>query len=151
MGTAEPSWPPLPVDEHGRFVDSGFWRDRARITHWHLVGPRVWSVADRSRFEAERVHLERMQRDVEVARTPREVVEWLSATQDRAIAEYGITEDGLKQAGLLTAEEVRSREEIRAWVAVHGRDVCANLPLGAAVVHFSAYAMTAGDCPRVHA
>jgi hypothetical protein len=140
----------VPVDEQGRWIDSGRWRE-VGVTHWHLIEPREWAISDSARFSTEDMRASRVRSSAGVARDPHEVVAWLTATLDKLISEHGLTEEILQQSGILTPEGRRSKDETAFWMASRGMDVCAMQALkGGRISHYSAYAMTAQECTAPH-
>ncbi|OLT12255.1 hypothetical protein BJF78_24650 [Pseudonocardia sp. CNS-139] len=141
----------VPVDDTGRWIDNGHWRDTAGVTHWHLFDGREWSLADPDRFNTERERVERVRSSAGVARSPHEVVEWLAATREQVIAQYEVPEELLRQKGILTAEDRRLLEATEFRMAMLGRDVFSSVPIrGGRTVYFSARAMTGRDCSAPH-
>lgn len=141
----------VPVDENGRFLDSGYWRDAKGVTHWHLVDPREWRMDDPLRFNTERMRAERVRSSAGVARSPQEVVDWLVATMLGLVESHGLREERLRQSGIATEAQRFSKSETQFRMAMFGMDVCAMLALNdRQIVHYSAYAMTAQDCSAPH-
>lgn len=141
----------VPVDEHGRFVDSGYWRDTGRITHWHLIAPREWSMDDPARFDTGRMRAERVRSSAGVARSPQEVADWLTATMLGLVETHRLGEETLRQSGIATEADRFSKAETQFRMAMFGMDVCSMLAVGSRrIVHYSAYAMTVRDCSAPH-
>lgn len=139
----------LAVDEYGRWVDSGVWRERG-VTHWHLVRS-DWDRSDRERFDTERTRAERLRPTHGVAADPREVADWLINEALAAAKECPSPEAMIKSSGLDTPHGVRLKHEVSFWAAMRGRDVCGLMGLGELrIAHLSAYAMTAGECGVDH-
>jgi hypothetical protein len=140
----------VPVDEQGRWIDSGRWRE-VGVTHWHLIEPREWAISDSARFSTEDMRASRVRSSGGVARDPHEVVAWLTATLDRIISEHGLTAEVLHQSGILAPEGRRSKDETAFWMASRGMDVCAMQALKSGrILHYSVYAMTAQECTAPH-
>ncbi len=140
----------VPVDDQGRWIDSGRWRE-VGVTHWHLIEPREWATSDSTRFSTEDMRASRVRSSAGVARDPHEVAAWLSATLDKIISEHGLTEEILQQSGILTPQGRRSKDETAFWMASRGMDVCAMQALkGGRISQYTAYAMTAQECTAPH-
>jgi hypothetical protein len=71
----------VPVDADGSWVDSGRWRDQG-VVHWHLIEPREWGINESARFDTERADAERARSSAGVARTPGDVVAWMTSVTD---------------------------------------------------------------------
>lgn len=138
------------VDETGRWIDGGQWRERG-VTHWHLIEPREWSITDNARFDTDRVRAERVRSSAGVARSPHEVLAWLSETTWALVEAYSLGEGALRQSGLDTSLRRRALDETRFWMAMHGMDLCSMLATrDTQIIHYSAYAMTALQCTAPH-
>ena len=141
----------VPVDGQGRWIDSGYWREIKKVTHWHLIEPREWAIADPARFSQEDMQASRMRSSAGAAWGPHDVRAWRTATLDRLIREYTLSDEMLRQSGLFTAEDRRVAEETCFRMAMLGMDVCWVLAVrGERIVHCSAYAMTAEACSAPH-
>lgn len=141
----------VPRDERGELIDSGYWRERTEVTHWHLCCSE-WSVNDAGRFDNDAARAERAGRPSDgCAWSPREVTDWHLAKRielARSLREefrlaqlWGLTDDGMR----LLQEETAFR------MAMFGRDVCGVFRLrGQRIAHLSAYAMTERTCRGLH-
>lgn len=141
----------VPRDEHGELIDSGYWRERTEVTHWHLCYSE-WTMTDPGRFDTDAAHGERARKPTDgIAWSPREVTDWHLAKRielARSIRSefveaqlWGLTDDGSRAL----------REETAFRMAMFGRDVCGVFRLrGQRIAHLSAYAMTERTCSGQH-
>ena len=131
----------VPVDADGRLVDSGRWRQKG-VTHWNLVR-RDWGRNDRERFDNERRAADRHRPSHGVARSPREVVDWLVEEALRAAVESHEAAAMRRSDGIDSEEGVALKREVLFWSAMNGRDVFSMMGLSEArIADLAAYAMT---------
>lgn len=141
----------VPRDERGELIDSGYWRERTEVTHWHLCVSE-WSINDPGRFDNDAAHAERGRRPSDgCAWSPREVTDWHLARKIGWAKElrfdfieaqlWGLTDDGRREL----------QEETAFRMAMFGQDVCGVFRLrGQRIAHLSAYAMTGRTCSGLH-
>lgn len=141
----------VPRDDQGEWIDSGYWRDIAGVTHWHL-SCQEWRINDTTRFsnEPHRRREARQPRDG-VARSPLDVTHWHLATKADLAKRHELTDEMLQRSGIAADEDWLLAEEVIFRSSMFGRDVCTGLAVrNLRIVHINAYAMTAATCSSPH-
>lgn len=135
----------VPVDDQGRFIDCGRWREKG-VTHWHCLYEE-WLLRDNKiRFDNDRVREAKM-KPTAVAFTPQDACDWIMGSFRSVAGRSSNTQRLLERARLITREDWHSHTETTFFLLMHGRTAGGGLLISEGRSADSvAYPMTGADC-----
>ena len=141
-----PSAIAVAVDEQGRWVDTGRWRDRG-ITHWHLRHE-DWPIGDPQRLDHHR-YTEAVLDAHAIAYNPHEALDWLLTRYRAALSAAAADSHAARAAGLVTTDDWREREEVSFYLLANGSIAGRGIaPSNGRIIDNFAHPMTAQRCRR---